>query len=265
MEPMFIDKSPRKYHSFPIHQHDCWEITINLLGSGTATINGQAYPFQQGSIFCLAPGVAHGKVSPDGFIDGSLMLRNFVPFGSSAIYHFEDDANGTVQNLFGLMFEVLMKDGPNAQAVIHSIADAIYQMMISWSLTVNRSPAVELFQKLLLDNLSNPDFDLAEDMKKSGYSSSYFRKLFKRITGHAPLGYLNHMRIEYARRQIQQYFGVRTLKEIAMNSGFSDPYYFSRVFRQYTGVSPTNYGRELGKVKVQKANYQPSSNAAGLL
>ena len=91
MEPMYIDKSPRKYYSFPVHRHDIWEITINLAGSGTATINGQPYPFQEGTIFCLAPGVAHGKESSDGFVDGSLMLRDFVPFGSSDTYHFEDD------------------------------------------------------------------------------------------------------------------------------------------------------------------------------
>ncbi len=264
MEPMYIDKSPRKYYSFPVHQHDFWEITINLVGSGMATINGGAFPFQEGTIFCLAPGVAHGKVSNDGFIDGSLMLREFVPFGSSGIYHFEDDANGAARHLFHLMCEVMMKNGPNAQAIILSLADAMYQMMIGWNLTGNRNPAVERFQKILLDNLSNNDFDLSEDMKKSGYSSSYFRKLFKLSTGHSPLGYLNHMRIEYAKRQIQQYFGARPMKEIAINSGFSDPYYFSRVFRQYAGVSPTRYGMELGAVKVQKIDHGPPSKSVYL-
>ncbi len=255
MELMYIDKSPRKYRAFPQHQHDFWEITINLIGSGTATIDGQEYPFQEGTIFCLGPGVTHGKVSDDGFIDGSLMLRDFVPFGSSDIYHFEDDANGAARHLFHLMFEIMMKDGPNAQAIIHSIGDAMYQMMIGWSLTGERNPAVERFQKTLLDNLSNSDFDISQEMKKTGYSLSYFRKLFKLTTGHSPLSYLNHMRIEYAKRQIQQYFEARPMKEIAFNSGFSDPYYFSRAFRQIAGVSPTGYGKALSRVKVQKIDY----------
>lgn len=256
MELMYIDKSPRKYDQFPIHHHDFWEITINLQGSGTATIDGQDYPFKEGTIFCLAPGITHGKVADGGFIDGSLMLRNFVPFGSSNIYYFEDDANGAAQHLFNLMFEVMMKDGPNAQAVIHSLSDALYQMMISWSLISNRNPAVERFQKVLLDNLSNDEFEISEEMKTSGYSTSYFRKLFKSSTGYSPLGYLNRMRVEYAKRQIQQYFGVRSMKEIAFNSGFSDPYYFSRVFSRYEGISPTGYGMELAKVKVQKADHK---------
>jgi AraC-like DNA-binding protein len=263
MEPMYIDKSQRKYYSFPVHQHDFWEVTINLSGSGTATVDGQEYPFQVGTIFCLAPGIAHGKVSGDGFVDGSLMLRHFVPFGSSDVYHLEDDANGSIQYLFNLMFDVMMKDGPNAQAIIHSLADAMYQMMIGWSLVGNRSPVVERFQKILLDNLSNFDFDISDVLKKSGYCSSYFRKLFKRSTGHSPLGYLNHMRIEYAKRQIQQYYGFRSMKEIALHSGFTDPYYFSRVFHQYAGISPTMYGEEMSKVRVQKIDWEhPAKSAA---
>jgi AraC-like DNA-binding protein len=258
MEPMYIDKSPRRYYSFPVHRHDFWEITINLLGSGTAAIDGQEVPFQEGSIFCLAPGVTHGKVSGDGFIDGSLMLREFVPFGSASIYHFEDDANGAARHLFDLMFEIMMKDGPNAQAIIHSLADALYQLMIGWCLTTNRNPAVERFQKILLDNLTNTDFDISAGMKKTGYSASYFRKVFKLTTGHSPLGYLTYMRIEYAKRQIQQYYGMRAMKEIAANSGFSNPYYFSRVFRQVAGVSPTRYGEELCKLMVKKVDPEMS-------
>jgi AraC-like DNA-binding protein len=263
MEPMYIDKSARKYHSFPVHQHDFWEITINLSGIGTATVDGQEYPFQEGTIFCLAPGIEHGKVSNDGFIDGSLMLRDFVPFDSSKVYQLEDDADGSVQHLFHLMFDIMMKDGPNAQAIVNSLADAMYQMMISWSLLDNREPAVERFQKIVLDNLSSCDFDISDGMKKSGYCSSYFRKLFKRSTGHSPLGYLNHMRIEYAKRQIQQYYGFRSMKEIALHSGFTDPYYFSRVFHQYTGISPTMYGEEMSKVRVQKIDWEhPAKSAA---
>ena len=257
MEPMYIDKSPREYHNFPLHQHTFWEITINLSGSGIATVDGKACPFQVGTIFCVAPGVLHGKVSADGFIDGSLMLRDIVPFGSSKFYQFEDDANGSAQYLFDLIFDVMMKDGPNAQLVIQSLADALYQLMVSWSLTSNRNLAVERFQKIILDNLSNYEFDISEGMKMSGYCSSYFRKLFKRSTGLSPLGYLNHMRIEYAKHQIQQYYGVRSMKEIGLHSGFEDPYYFSRVFRQYTGMNPRRYAEETIRKKLRKVSGEP--------
>jgi len=185
------------------------------------------------------------------------MLQDFVPIGSANVYHLEDDANGSFQYLFSLMFETLMKDGPNAQAIIDSLADSMYQLMIGWSTISNRNATVEQFQKVLLDNLSNSDFDISDKIQKTGYCSSYFRKLFKNLTGQSPINYFNRMRIEYAKRQIQQYYGVRSMKEIGLSSGFSDPYYFSRVFRKYTGVNPMKYGKETGLVKVRKVNGEP--------
>ncbi len=252
MEIMYIDKSPRVYRSFPQHKHDFWEITVNLAGSGMATVDGQEYPFKPGSIFCVGPGILHSKVSGEGFIDGSLMLQDFIPFGSSLVYCLQDDALGSFQYLFSLMFDIVMKNGPNAQAIINALADAMYQLMMGWSATGSRNPTVETFQRILLENLSNREFNLSEEIRKTGYSSSYFRKLFNSFAGTSPIGYLNHMRIEYAKRQIQQYYGSRSLKEIAYSSGFDDPYYFSRVFRQYTGLNPSKYGMEIGKVRVQK-------------
>jgi len=257
MEPIYIDKSPHKYHSFPFHHHKIWEITINLSGSGTATIDGQEYPFHQGTIFCVAPGILHRKESSEGFIDGSIMLQDFVPIGSSNVYQFEDDASGSFQYIFSLMFDVLMKDGPNARAIINSLADTMYQLMVGWSANRSRNVIVERFQKILLDNLSNRDFDISAESQKIGYSSSYFRKLFKKSTGASPTSYFNHLRIEYAKRQIQQYYGVRSMQEVALSSGFADPYYFSRVFRQYAGVNPMQYGKEIGMVKARKVNGEP--------
>jgi AraC-like DNA-binding protein len=252
MEIMYIDKSSRRYRSFPLHNHDFWEITVNLAGSGTASVDGQDYSFHKGTIFCVGPGILHNKVSAEGFIDGSLMLQDFIPFGSARVYRLEDDAHGSFQSLFSLAFDIVMKNGPNAQAIINSLADTMYQLLVSWSASGYRNPSVERFQKVLLDNLSNCEFNLAEEIRGTGYSSSYFRKLFKQFTCTSPIGYLNQLRIEYAKRQIQQYFGTRPMKEIAYSCGFEDPYYFSRVFRQYTGENPLRYGKEIGKVKVQK-------------
>ena len=254
MEIKYIDKSPRKYHSFPRHSHDVWEITVNLVGAGTATVDGQEYSFGPGTIFCVAPGILHNKVSENGFIDGSLMLGDFTPMGISDIYHFEDDANGSFQYLFSLLFDITMKNGPNAQAIINSLTDAMYQLLIGWSVSSNRNPTVERFQKVLLDNISNCDFDVASEMESTGYCSSYFRKIFKQSTGHSPVGYFNNLRIEYAKRQIQQYFGTRPMKEIARSSGFEDPYYFSRVFRKYAGVNPLGYAQEIGNSTVEKSD-----------
>lgn len=123
----------------------------------------------------------------------------------------------------------------------------MYQLLISWSAYQHkRNAPAENFQNILLSNISNCNFDISAEIKKTGYCYSYFRKLFKKFTGYPPVHYFNHLRIEYSKKQLQQYHGVHSIKEIALCSGFTDPYYFSRVFKQYEGVSPEQYIKNLG-------------------
>ncbi len=70
-------------------------------------------------------------------------------------------------------------------------------------------------------------------------SVSHFCLLFKRSTSHTPVEYLNNLRIQ----QACQLLDLTTLKvsEISEQLGFSDPFYFSRVFKKSIGQSPKEY------------------------
>ena len=237
-----LGSSPKVFFEFPLHRHDCWEILLSLTGTGTATIDGQDYPFREGTIFCIPPGVAHCKHAPDGYTDGSIFTQDFTPPDERAVPVFQDDADGTFRQLYEAAFRLHLRSAPNAARTIDAIASALYQLMLGWSsMRMSRCPAVEAFQRLLLDNLSNCAFDLTEAIASTGYCASYFRKLFKAETGFAPVVYFNRMRVEYAKTLLRQSDGQRPVKEIAAAAGFSDPYYFSRVFKSCTGMSPSGY------------------------
>jgi AraC family transcriptional regulator, arabinose operon regulatory protein len=195
----------------------------------------------------VPPGILHRKTAEKGFTDACVFIKDFVPLSGYRIAQFEDDRNHTFKNLLLLAFDVQIKNEPNAKAIINSLGDVMYQLLVSWnSYGHKRNAQAEAFQNILLNNISNCNFDISAEIKKTGYCSSYFRKLFKEFSGHSPVHYLNHLRIEYSKKQLQQYHDVRTIKEIALGSGFSDPYYFSRVFKQYEGVSPEQYIKNLG-------------------
>lgn len=251
MEILLIDKSPQVYYDFRSHSHGYWEIICNIQGEGVATIDGQDYPFREGTIFCVPPGVEHRKSASQGFIDACLFLRDF-PFGEG-IHCFTDDAGRTFQTLLLIAYDVQTRGDKNAKAMINALGDALYQLLAGWqSQTGQHSQPVETLRSLLAQNISNSQFDLMAALNKTGYSVSYFRKLFKSVTGHSPVGYLNYLRIEHAKRQIQQYSGIRSIKEIALASGFNDPYYFSRVFKQHAGMSPLHYAERLGHYDQQR-------------
>ncbi len=80
---------------------------------------------------------------------------------------------------------------------------------------------------------------LEEYAKNCGYSKYHFIRLFKEATGQTPIVYRNILRIENARTLIEQ--TPYTLQEISDSLGFSDPSYFSKIFKKHTGKSPKAY------------------------
>ena len=72
-------------------------------------------------------------------------------------------------------------------------------------------------------------------------STSHFSSLFKKTTGYAPLDYFLRLKMQRAAQLLDT--TTRPLKEIAAETGFSDPLYFSRAFHRIYNVSPSDYRR----------------------
>ncbi len=72
-------------------------------------------------------------------------------------------------------------------------------------------------------------------------SSYYFSKVFKEETGENFIDYLTKLRIEAAKKLLKT--TNKSMKEISAEVGYSDPNYFSRNFKKYTGKTPTDYAR----------------------
>lgn len=96
---------------------------------------------------------------------------------------------------------------------------------------------IEKLDKVLLENLSNSGFNGASLSKQLGLSktqtyrkiSSYFRLPPNRL--------LSELRLIHAVKALKK--GGKTVSEIAYDSGFNSPTYFTRVFRNRFNVLPT--------------------------
>lgn len=69
----------------------------------------------------------------------------------------------------------------------------------------------------------------------------YINRIFKKLTQHTIFNYLNMVRVQHAKELIME-SSLKTY-EIALRVGFSDEYYFSKVFKKYTGMPPTVYAK----------------------
>ena len=69
-----------------------------------------------------------------------------------------------------------------------------------------------------------------------GISERYLRKMFTQYLSMSPLDYLIQIRINSAIEMLR--FTDMSIKEVCFQCGFRSPQYFSRIFKQQTGVSP---------------------------
>jgi two-component system response regulator YesN len=90
-------------------------------------------------------------------------------------------------------------------------------------------------------NFTDPDLLLKEVAASVNLSPSHFSVVFGHEIGESFKDYLTRIRIERARELLRT--TNLTCSEIALRSGYSDPHYFSYVFKKFTGVPPQRFRR----------------------
>lgn len=92
--------------------------------------------------------------------------------------------------------------------------------------------------RYMLQHLDEP-LDVATLSAKAGISPSSFYALFKSATGQTPINFLIRARMRLACKLLEK--TTLQIKEIAALLGYSDQFYFSRVFKTAHGVAPRDY------------------------
>lgn len=88
------------------------------------------------------------------------------------------------------------------------------------------------------NNFENIEITNAYLASLSNISEIYFRKCFIKAMGMSPHKYILSLRIEKAKRLLQN---GKSVSETAAECGFSSQYYFSSAFKKKCGFSPTEY------------------------
>ena len=97
------------------------------------------------------------------------------------------------------------------------------------------APAMEMIHNEFLTH----DLSLNELAAMCGMGESYFQKLFKEIHGISPKKYIIQLKINHAcdLLRLERY----TVTQIAELCNFSDIYFFSRQFKEYMEITPTQF------------------------
>lgn len=106
----------------------------------------------------------------------------------------------------------------------------------------NSSERDNLKNKLLEiseNKFTDPDLSVNSIADMLGYNPKYISHLFKEKMGITYSEYLRNLRIKYAVSLFDH--GIDSVKNVAFLSGFTDPLYFSTIFKKCLGVSPKDY------------------------
>ena len=104
------------------------------------------------------------------------------------------------------------------------------------------SPDDRLMQRIMVvinKNIGNPDLNVEMIARTVGISRTHLHRKLREITNQSARDFIRNMRLQQAATLLAE--KRHSISEIADNLGFANISYFSTVFKELYGVSPSEY------------------------
>ncbi|MBC3796889.1 AraC family transcriptional regulator [Acetobacterium tundrae] len=242
-----------------IHHH---ELILVTGGKGIIINRGKRYPIKEGMLFYISPEVYHSIDSdPEEPIYFFSVHFSFVRVGmQNGKWMIENEgemltlnAGQELKDYYRIknLFHKLVDSWDAKQAGYEFIAKtrlqqlliAIYQNGKKQNQNSTTSLKMDKVIQYMHQNISRR-VTLNELAELVQLSSTYLSRTFKVTTGYSVIEYFNKIKIDKAKELISE--GDKKIKEVAEILGFTDEFYFSRVFKRIEGISPIEfYGKNV--------------------
>ncbi len=144
-----------------------------------------------------------------------------------------------------LYFKDLLSGSKNLELDLCDVKKIVIDELNKYFVEINNQTheIIEKAKEYIYKNY-NKDIKLEDVAEKVSVSPYYFSKLFKKEMGKNFIDFLTELRIEEAKKKLDEGMSI---KAVSRCIGYSDPNYFSRVFKKITGMSPNSYKKILKK------------------
>lgn len=242
------------------HSHD-YDFQIQLIyeGSAVETCAEKKFSVKSNDVVFVMQGTHHAFVVGKGNLR-TLELKFTVGDKStreklSALPTCFQDINHTLQSLFSRIILETQQKGPSYKALCDALLieslvliERICKFGDVSSPSSNAvkpldgikkvSPLISAVNKYVFGHLDK-NFSLEELSKGCGYNQDYIYRTIKKEFGLSALQYVNCIRFDQAKELIE--YSDLSLSEIAWNLGFESLQYFSRFFKKYANIPPSEY------------------------
>ncbi|MEI6350411.1 MAG: AraC family transcriptional regulator [Verrucomicrobiota bacterium] len=207
-------------------------------------------PVGAGDVLALFPGIWHAyHPSPQiGWTERWVLFNGALPNQwcmedvlSVDLPVLQVGVHDEIVEAFDRMLEVGRTAPPFANQIQSGILMEILARTLKFYQSRNKqsrdaAPVIESALRFIGKNWAQEiDFEVLAAKLGVGYRN--FRRLFQEATGLAPHQYLLNLRLNHAKRLL----GTLPVAEVAARVGFTDPLYFSRIFKRKVGVAPTRW------------------------
>jgi len=153
------------------------------------------------------------------------------------------NAEDTVLATFSRVMQSIRANRPALQQILAGATDNLMGLIYSAQQTqpAGDAPNANVIESAILriQNEFGRDMNMKLLARELGVSYSWFRHTFTAHTGLSPHQYLLEFRLVRARSLLAE--TEFSIKEIAMQTGFEDEFYFSRLFRQKLNLTPSKW------------------------
>lgn len=246
----------------PLHWHREFEMIRVISGCFSAYLDNVEYRLSTGDMLLVQSGSLHRGQPEDCVYECAVfdlnMLRKhqnditgsyILPIINHAVsvncfYHSDDNMLAAAINS---LFAVLKLQSPYYELEVYSRLYQIFALLYAGgSITAKpKSRQIGRQNKVIMELLDWIDANYTEQItlsdlsKVSGMNEKYLCRFFKEYTAHTPIDYINSLRIESACHELIS--NGHSITEAALESGFNDLSYFSKLFKKYKGYSPRQY------------------------
>jgi AraC-like DNA-binding protein len=252
--PLNINAHPVLYRSV-VDGRVLSEFQIGYVSSGEGVFETETakYKVVPGSMTLVLPGVRHRAclTSESGWQEywvgfrGNYFSRLFDEgvFSKDFVF-FDVGISSRIVSTYKRIFDEVITHRPSYQLRIGSEILSLIATLLDHK-QMQEGPdhyqkIVEKAKGLMALNLYG-SIDLPNISSELGVCTSHFNKIFKTYTSMTPYQYYINIKIDEAKNLLER--DGMTVKETAYRLGFEDQYYFSRLFKSKTGVTPKDWGK----------------------
>ena len=242
-------------YNFSGEKHSYWELTYVDKGELLTTIDGVSYHLKQGDLIFYAPMQFHTqstfeKISSSYLTINFKMNFNHADLLCNKIFSLKRDSYFIVTKLI----EELSNDNLYSNDLsLCYLKQLIIQMLRLDNSHFHSKPTTHMQQtyenELLNDILLYIDDNIYEKISVSTLcdhfciSTSMLHSLFRKNMNKTAKNYINELKLSKSKELIRN--STHTLSEISEMLGFSSIHYFSKKFKSYFNISPTEYSKSI--------------------